>query len=73
MAGKARKVTSGGDTHAGTHTAAVIDEVGRLLAHRQFPADPAGYRALAAWLRRFGDLELVGVEGTGSYGTGLAR
>jgi transposase len=73
MAGKTRKVTGGVDTHADTHVAAVIDEVGRLLAHRQFPADPAGYRAPVAWLRRFGDLELVGVEGTGSYGAGLAR
>jgi transposase len=73
MSGKTREVTGGVDTHADSHTAAVIDEVGRLLAHRQFPADAGGYRALTAWLRGFGDLRLVGVEGTGSYGAGLAR
>lgn len=66
-------VTGGVDTHADTHTAAVIDEVGRLLDCRQFPADPAGYRRLLTWMRRHGQLVRVGVEGTGSYGAGLAR
>jgi len=28
---------------------------------------------LPAWLGGFGDLAAVGVEGTGSYGVGLAR
>ena len=32
-----------------------------------------GYRALLAWLRGFGTAGRVGVEGTGSYGAGLAR
>ena len=73
MAKQLRYVTGGVDTHADTHTAAVIDEVGRLLDSRQFRADPAGYRALLAWMRRHGTLALVGVEGTGSYGAGLAR
>jgi transposase len=67
------EVTGGVDTHADTHTAAVIDQVGRLLECRQFPADPAGYRQLLSWMRRHGRLVQVGVEGTGSYGAGLAR
>jgi len=33
----------------------------------------SGYRQLLGWLQSFGDLEMVGVEGTGSYGAGLAR
>lgn len=37
------------DTHADTHTAAVIDAAGRLLAHREFAATPAGYAQLADW------------------------
>lgn len=66
--------TAGGvDTHQDTHTAAVIDLVGRVLGTEQFPATPAGYRALLAWMRRFGRLGPVGVEGTGAYGAGLAR
>ncbi|WP_329521448.1 IS110 family transposase [Spirillospora sp. NBC_01491] len=67
------EVAGGVDTHADTHTAAVIDQVGRVLGTRQFPADPAGYTALLAWMRGFGQLVRVGVEGTGAYGAGLAR
>ena len=40
---------------------------------REFPASAAGYAGLLAWLGGFGDLALVGVEGTDSYGAGLAR
>jgi len=61
------------DTHKDTHTAAVVDIAGRVLGSAQFAADAAGYRALLAWLRAFGTLLLVGVEGTGVYGAGLAR
>jgi transposase len=68
-----RKVTGGVDTHADTHTAAVVDTAGRLLGSAQFPTTPAGYRTLLGWLRSFGVLVLVGIEGTGVYGAGLAR
>ena len=68
-----RVVIGGVDTHGQTHHAAVIDGVGRQLGDREFTATPAGYRALAAWLGQHGTLEMVGVEGTGSYGAGLAR
>jgi transposase len=33
----------------------------------------AGYAQLVTWLGRFGPIERVGVEGTGSYGIGLTR
>jgi hypothetical protein len=66
------EVTGGVDTHKDTHTAAAIDATGRNLGSAQFPTTPAGYAALLAWLRRFGTLVLVGVEGTGVYGAGLA-
>lgn len=67
-------VTGGVDTHGQTHHAAVIDQVGRHLADREFPTTPAGYRALVRWLRGYGGpLERVGVEGTGAYGAGLTR
>jgi transposase len=60
------------DTHKDTHTAAVLDATGRLLGHRQFPTTPAGYALLLAWLRGHGELDKVGIEGTGVYGAGLA-
>lgn len=73
MARKARKVTGGVDTHGETHHAAVVDALGRQLADRQFPTTPRGYQALLTWLGSFGQLERVGVEGTGAYGAALSR
>ncbi|HET9519229.1 MAG TPA: IS110 family transposase [Actinoplanes sp.] len=67
------EVIGGVDTHADTHTAAVIDPVGRVLGTRQFPTTTAGYTALLAWIRGYGRVVRVGVEGTGSYGAGLTR
>jgi transposase len=61
------------DTHADVHMAAAVDQVGRVLGTRAFPADAAGYRAALAWMRAHGELAKVGVESTGSYGAGLAR
>ncbi len=66
-------VTGGIDTHAETHVVAVLDEIGGLLGTESFRADAEGYSALLAWLEAFGDLGKVGVEGTGSYGAGVAR
>jgi transposase len=66
-------VTGGVDTHGQTHHAAVVDPLGRHLADREFPATAAGYRQLIAWLRSFGTIAAVGVEGTGAYGAELAR
>jgi transposase len=69
----ARAITGGVDTHSEVHVAAALDPVGGLLGTREFPASAAGYAGLLDWLGGFGDLVLVGVEGTGSYGAGLAR
>ena len=66
-------VTGGVDTHGQTHHAAVIDSVGRQLGDCEFPTTPAGYRQLTSWLRTYGELSRVGVEGTGAYGAALAR
>ena len=61
------------DTHADTHVAAALDPVGGLLGVEEFPATAAGYARLLGWLGGFGTVALVGIEGTGSYGAGLAR
>jgi transposase len=66
-------VTGGVDTHAEIHVAAVVDQVGRVLGTESFPTTAAGYRAALAWMASHGPLDKVGVEGTGSYGGGLAR
>jgi transposase len=66
-------VVGGVDTHLDVHVAAALDSTGGLLGVETFPTTTAGYRDLLAWLRRFGELERVGIEGTGSYGAGLTR
>lgn len=66
-------VIGGVDTHKDVHVAAVIDERGKILDTAEFDAAAKGYRLLVEWMRGFGELSKVGVEGTGSYGAGLAR
>ena len=68
-----RAITGGVDTHADVHVAAALDPIGGLLGVREFPVTPAGYTGLLDWLAGFGTVCLVGIEGTGSYGAGLAR
>src|SRR5690606_20974205 len=70
---RARPVTGGVDTHKDLHVAAVVDEAGRILGTESFPATHRGYGRLLRWLQGHGELVKVGVEGTGSYGAGLAR
>ncbi len=66
-------VVGGVDTHRDTHVGAVVDTTGRLLGSAQFRADDTGYGRLVAWMESWGRISRVGVEGTGSYGAGLAR
>lgn len=67
-----RAVIGGADTHRDTVHVAIIDQVGRNLADREFSSTSAGYAAALAWLRQHGQLQRIGVEGTGSYGAGFA-
>src|ERR1700684_1537321 len=69
----ARSITGGVDTHLDVHVAAALDERGALLGVESFPPTGDGYKLLLGWLSDFGPVELVGVEGTGSYGAGLTR
>jgi Transposase len=68
-----RPVTGGVDTHLDLNVAAALDPIGGLLAVAEFPATSGGHRRLLGWLAGFGPVARVGVEGTGSYGAGLAR
>jgi transposase len=67
------EVTGGVDTHKDVHVAAAKDGLGRVLGTRSFPATAAGFTALLGWLGGWGTVVAVGVEGTGSYGAGLAH
>lgn len=66
-------VTIGVDTHKDFHVAAAIDERGGLLATAGFPADTDGYESLRCWADGLGAVSAYGIEGTSSWGAGLAR
>lgn len=66
-------VFAGVDTHADAHWLCVLDAVGRPLLSEAFPATPEGYDALAAAVAGAGEPVAIGVEGTATYGAGLAR
>lgn len=66
-------VVVGVDTHKDEHMAVALDGIGGQLGSHALPATPEGYAALLCWARRHGRLVAFGVEGTGSYGSGLAR
>jgi len=68
-----RRITGGVDTHRDVHVVAALDENGVELGVESFATTPAGFRAALRWMRRFGEVDRVGVEGTGSYGAGLTR
>jgi transposase len=73
MPADAVDVVGGVDTHQDLHYAAVVDVVGEVLGTKAFSTTRAGYRAMLAWMRNFGELLRVGVEATGTYGAGITR
>ena len=67
----------GVDTHAATHTYALIESPsGKLIDQKTFPTTPAGLRRAIAWIGRRAGPDvgrvLVSAEGTGSYGAVMA-
>ena len=66
-------VTGGVGTHLDLNVAAAVDGLGGVLGVAEFPTTSAGHKQLLAWLLRQGRLAKVGIEGTTSYGTGIAR
>jgi transposase len=67
------EVIVGVDTHADSHTAVVIDAIGRVLDTLIVSASVKGSRELLDWAQRHGAFRRAGVEGTGCYGAELAR
>ena len=67
------EVILGVDTHLDTHVGAVISHTGKLLGTLATPTTASGYLKLLTWARSLGCVRRAGVEGTGTYGAGLAR
>ena len=67
------QVVIGVDTHQEQHVAVAIDRRGVHLGEQYTPATTCGYRELEQWSRSLGTIHAFGIEGTGSYGAGIAR
>lgn len=68
------EIVIGVDTHADTHTAAVLDaRTGGVLARATVTTDPDGYAALVELAETHCGLRAWALEGAGGYGAGLAR
>jgi transposase len=66
-------VILGVDTHLDFHVAVAVDHLGRRLGGLSVPTNVEGYERLLRWAKDFGPVRRAGVEGTSSYGAGLAR
>jgi transposase len=62
----------GVDTHRDTHTAAVVDPTGGVVAEVTVPADGRGYHRLLVFANTHAPVRRVwAIEGSGSFGVGL--
>ena len=67
-------VILGVDTHLDVHVGVAVDHLlGRSLGELSVPTTVKGYERLLIWAEDFGPVRCAGVEGTSSYGAGLAR
>ena len=67
------QVVIGVDTHQDQHVAVAIDRLGVRLGEHRALATTYGYAELERWSRNLGRVRAFGIEGTGSYGAGVAR
>ena len=66
-------ISVGIDTHKHTHAAVAITRLGARVGELTIQVSLGGYRELVSWARSLGVVRAFGIEGTGSYGAGLAR
>ena len=67
------RVVVGVDTHKDEHVAVAVDRLGTRLGEHRLRVNSTGYAGLERWAIGMGDVVTFGVEGTGSFGAGLAR
>jgi transposase len=67
------EVVLGVDTHLDAHVVVALNQLGRPLGKLAVPTAKRGYHTLLSWAEGFGPVRCAGIEGTGSYGAGLAR
>lgn len=63
----------GVDSHKKTLEAAALDGQGRRLECRRFANTPTGHQEFLEWAHAFSTSRVIGIEGSTTYGTALAR
>ena len=71
--GVSDQIIVGVDTHQEQHVAVAIDRLGVRLDQQEAPATTCGYQEIEWWAQGIGRVRAFGIEGTGSYGAGVAR
>ena len=66
-------VAIGVDSHKSSLAVGALNEVGRLEEVREFTNDQRGHESMLTWIQQHGPERVIGIEGSGSYGAGLAR
>lgn len=66
-------IVGGVDTHKDLHVAAVVNQHNKVLGTEYFSTTRQGYRQMLAWMATFGSVQRIGVDCTGTYGSGLLR
>src|SRR3989442_13453024 len=61
------------DAHSRSHTAAAINEQGRLLEGIEVAAGALGLAQLSAWIEAFPQPRLVAIENARGYGLAIVR
>ena len=69
---RSERIIVGVDTHKYAHVAVALNQIGGRLAETTITVNTDGYRQLEQWAQTLGDRVTFGIEGTGSYGAGLA-
>ena len=73
LSSRAVQIIIGVDTHKDRHVAVPLDGRSVRLDEKNVPVATCGYEELERWSCNLGQVHAFGVEGTGSYGAGLAR
>jgi transposase len=66
-------VAIGVDSHKSSLAVGVLDQIGRAVGVREFANNERGHEMLINWVQGCGQERVIGIEGSGSYGAGLAR
>jgi transposase len=70
---RAHEVVLGVDTHLDVNVAVALDQLGRRLGVLKVSTTTRGHERLLRWAEGFGLVGCARIEGTSSYGAGLAR